>query len=117
MPHAGVVQALARVTLFQLRQVQARAEVLALAVDHRRAHAGGQVVHHVAQRKDQAVVQRIALGGSGQADDRDFLAFAADFQGDVGGLRHGDGFDVEQIMVIKNNQNKAAEALFGRWFP
>jgi hypothetical protein len=75
--------------------------VLALAIDHGGAHACGQVVHHVAQRQDQAVVQGIALGGAGEADDRDFLAFATDFKGDVGVLGHGGVSELGKLWLLK----------------
>ncbi len=75
------------------RQVQAGAEVLAFAVDHRGAHGGGHFFEQVAQGQDQAVVQGVALGAAGQADDGNFLLVAGEFEMDVW-MGHG-GFRVE----------------------
>lgn len=61
------VQALAGVTLFQLRQVQTGAEMGAVAIDDSGARCWAFSRTSVAQREDQAVVQRVTLGRAGQA--------------------------------------------------
>ncbi len=83
-------EALARVALLEFAQVEAGAEVRALAIDHGRAHAGGQVLEGIAQREDQAVRQRVALGAARQANDGDVVA---EFDVEVG--RGHVAFDVE----------------------
>jgi len=85
VPHARVLHALAGVALADLRQVEPGAEVRALAVEHRRAHRAGQVLEGVAQREDQPVVERVALGRAGQADDGDVVL---DVEAEVGVRRH-----------------------------
>ena len=68
------------VALDQLRQVEPGAEVFAFAVEDGRTHGGRQVLEGVAHREDEAVGQRVALGGTGEADDGDF---AVDLEMDV----------------------------------
>ena len=102
VPHARMLQACAGVALLQLRQVEAGAEMRAFAVDHGGAHRGGQLLEGVAQREDQCVGQRVALGRRVQADDGDV---AVEFELEVGvvvmiAFRSG------SIMVMKNNQFK-----------
>ena len=83
VPHARVVQALAGVAFFQFRQVQTGAEMGAVAIDDSGAHGAGHFLEQVAQREDQAVVQRVALGRAGQADHGHFLVVAAQLEMDV----------------------------------
>ena len=97
-----MVQALAGIALLQLRQVEPGAEMLAFAVDDGGAHAGRQVLEGVAQRGDQAVGQRVALGGARQTNDGDFLLLAREFERNVlTGLGHG--VSLGAIMVINDN--------------
>ncbi len=98
MPQPRVMEALAGVALLQFREVEAGAEVRALAVDHRGAHAGGQVLEAVAQGQDQRVRQRIALIGACQADDGDVIA---DFEVQVGGLGHGCAPEHDRLWLWK----------------
>jgi hypothetical protein len=78
-----MVQALAGIALLQLAQIQAGTEVLALAVDDGGAHAGRQRLELVAQGEHQGVVERIAFGSTGEADDGDLLLFALQFKVEV----------------------------------
>ena len=67
MPAAGVVNAFARIALFQFRQIQTGTKVVTLAMDHGGTRFRGQVLKHISQRFDQGVVQGIALGRAAQA--------------------------------------------------
>ena len=112
VPHAGMVQALAGITLFELTQVQACTEVRALAGDHGRPHAFGHVFEQIPQREDESVVQGVALGAAGQADHRHFLFLTEAFEMDIGVLRKS--FHNGAILVIVNNQIKSLERSFSR---
>jgi hypothetical protein len=83
MPHAGVVQALTGVTVLQLAQIESGAEVLTLAINNRGAHAGGHFFKQIAQRQNEAVVERVALFAAGETDDGNFLLLAANFEMEV----------------------------------
>ena len=87
--------ALGRVALLQFSQIESGAEVVALAVEHGRAHPLGHLLEQVAQCQHQAVVQRVALGASGEADHGDFLVLAGEFEMDVflGHVRFFQGLD------------------------
>jgi hypothetical protein len=62
MPAARVQDALEDVALGELRQVQAGAEVLALAGEHDGPHIGRDGAELRVQGRDQRIIGRIALG-------------------------------------------------------
>ncbi|MNV84270.1 hypothetical protein D3C71_1781310 [compost metagenome] len=72
-----MLQAGSGVAFLEFAQVQSGAKVRAFAVDHRRAHAGGQLFEEIAQGQDQAVGQRVALGAARETQDRDLFFIAA----------------------------------------
>ncbi|MCY1559919.1 hypothetical protein D9M68_970040 [compost metagenome] len=86
MPHARVVQALAGVALAEFGEIEAGAEVVAAAVDDGGAHTVRHGLEHVADGQDQAIIERVALGGAVERDDSDFAGCALQAQGDVGGM-------------------------------
>ena len=71
VPHAGMQQPRAGVALFQLGQVEAGAEVFAIAVEHGGAYALRQRFEGSAHSLHQRIAQRVALGGPVQAHDGD----------------------------------------------
>ena len=66
VPAARVVNAFAGVTLFEFGQIEPGAKVVTLSVDHGSAGLGRQILKHITQRFNQAVVQGVALGGAAQ---------------------------------------------------
>jgi hypothetical protein len=95
VPHAGVVQALAGVAFLQFRQVKPGAEMFTLAIEHGGAHSRRQVFKEVAQRQDEPVRQRVALGPTGQAHHGNR---AADFELNVF-LGHGGVCQVGELLL------------------
>jgi hypothetical protein len=93
-----MVHAFTGITLFEFRQVQAGAEMVAFAVHHGGASLGGQVLEDIAQRLNQAVAQGIALGRAAEPDhgngalhlQRNTL-LSGTFKGRVEGSRGGHG--------------------------
>src|SRR5215471_1623408 len=63
-------QAFGRVLLGQFGQIEARGKVIADAMDSDRADVVGQVRERVADRKDDAVVKRVALGRAIEPDSQ-----------------------------------------------
>jgi len=78
MPHARMQNALGRIALAELAQVQAGAEMRAIAIHHRRAHAGGQIHEHIAQTQHQPIGQGVALGGTHQTNNGNLLGFTTE---------------------------------------
>ena len=98
VPAARMVHAFTGISLFQFRQVQTGAEMVAFAVHHGGAGLGGQVLEHIAQRFNQAIAQGIALGGAAQADHgngtlhlQHNTLLGGTFNGGVEGSRGGHG--------------------------
>jgi hypothetical protein len=67
VPGARVLHAFGHVAFGDLGEVQPGAEVLALATEHGRADAGGQVDPDRVQLRQQFVADAVALGGAVQA--------------------------------------------------
>jgi hypothetical protein len=65
-----MVNAFTCIALFELRQVETGAKMIAFTVDDCRTGFGRQILKHVAQRFDEAVVQRVALGWAAQTHHR-----------------------------------------------
>jgi hypothetical protein len=86
-----VPQAFGRVVIGQFGEIEAGGEVIADAVDHDRADAVGEASEAIADRKDNAVIERVALGWAIEAD-REHRASLLDLeQGgwSGGGVCHG----------------------------
>ena len=62
------MQAAGRVVIGQFGEIEAGGEMVADAVDDDRADVVGQVGKAVADREDDAVIERIALGRAVEAD-------------------------------------------------
>ncbi|MPN36154.1 hypothetical protein SDC9_183661 [bioreactor metagenome] len=77
MPHARVQNALGRIALAELAQIQAGAEMRSIAIHHRRTHTGGQIHEHIAQTQHQPIGQGVAFGGTHQTNDGNLPGFAA----------------------------------------
>ena len=54
--------------------------MLAFAINDGGAHGVGQVLEQIAQRKDEAIVECVALGAAGEANDGNFLLLATAFE-------------------------------------
>jgi len=67
VPHLRVPQALGGVLLGQFGQIEAGGEVITDAVNDHGADALRQIGEAILDRKDDAVVQRVALGGAVEA--------------------------------------------------
>jgi hypothetical protein len=102
VPGPRVQHALAGIALGQFRKVETGAEVFAFAVDHRRAHGGRHVFKGLADGLDEAVVEGVALGGAGQADDGHCLLLATDLDRKVFAF-HAVLLLWSGIMIMKNN--------------
>ena len=68
VPHLGMSQAFGRIVIGQFGQVETRGEVVADTVDHDRADLVGKVGEAITNRKNDAVIERVALGGAVEAD-------------------------------------------------
>ena len=68
VPHLRVKQSAGRVVLGQFGEIEAGGEVVADTMDDDGADVVGQVRKTVADRKDDAVVERVALGRPVEAD-------------------------------------------------
>jgi hypothetical protein len=86
-----VVHALAGIAFLQVAEVEARAEVVTITGDHGSFGRRGQVLENMTQRGDQLVVQRVALGGAGQAHHGNGVLH---FKVDVWVGVHGEGLCV-----------------------
>ena len=64
-----MVEAFARIALFEFAQVQPCAKVVAITSDHCSARFFGKVLEDVAQRGDQPVVQSVAFGRTREPHD------------------------------------------------
>ena len=69
MPHARMEHAGPGIALLELGKVQARAEMIAFAVEHDRAHRVRQVLEDVPDGEDHAVADRVALGRAREPHD------------------------------------------------
>ena len=88
VPHLGMPQAFGRIVIGQFGQVETRGEVVADTVYHNRADIVGEVREAITERKNDAVVERVALGGAVEADG---LHRAASLDREQGGLSCGRG--------------------------
>ena len=92
----------ARVALFQLRQIQPGAKVLAVARQHGGAHGVRQVLKGVTQCGDEAVGQRVALGAACQTHDGNLLVVAGELDRQIR-ICHWHGVSLGCIMIMNNN--------------
>ncbi len=68
VPHLGMQEAAGRVVIGQFGEVEAGGEMIADAVDDNRADVVGQIRKAVADRQDDAVIERVAFCGAIEAD-------------------------------------------------
>ena len=71
VPAARVVDAFTRIAFLEFGQIETCAEVIAFAVDDGGTGFSGQVLEHIAQRFDQAIVQCVAFGRTAQTHHGD----------------------------------------------
>ena len=83
VPHARVKQALPCIALAQFAQIKTGTKVFTFAIYYGSAHCGWQVLEHIAQRQNQSIVKCVTLGVAGQANDGNFILFAANFKMEV----------------------------------
>jgi hypothetical protein len=57
--------------------------VFTFTIYHRSPYRRGEVLENIAQRQNEAIIQGVTLGETGQSDDGNFIMFAEKFKVEV----------------------------------